>query len=138
MAEVELDPRLEAPFERHLVDGDRALAAIHGRGEMPGCVEVGGIVGRERDPLDRPAFAIRQILLTQAGKELDDVGRGLAVGGIVDLRPVSRRVGGDVVFQRHGNVDQCARHVSTPGAAISAVIFHLRVRLRRAEDKRRR
>jgi hypothetical protein len=54
---------------------------------------------------------VRQILLAQAGEELDDVGRGLAVGGIVDLRPVAGRVGGDVVLQRHGNVDQCARHV---------------------------
>jgi hypothetical protein len=47
---------------------------------MPGCVEVGGVVGRELDPLDGPAFAVRQILLAQAGEELDDVGRGLAVG----------------------------------------------------------
>src|SRR4249920_488208 len=28
MAEVELDPRLEAPLEWNLVDGDRALAAL--------------------------------------------------------------------------------------------------------------
>jgi len=28
MAEVELEARLEAPFQRHLIDGDRALAAL--------------------------------------------------------------------------------------------------------------
>jgi hypothetical protein len=45
---------------------------------MPGCVKVGGVVGRELDPLDGPAFAVRQILLAQAGEELDDVGRSAA------------------------------------------------------------
>src|SRR5262249_32535337 len=66
--------------------------------------------GPEPDPLDRPAFAIWQILLAQAGKELDHVRRRLPVGEIVDLRAIARRIGGDVVFQRHGNVDQLACH----------------------------
>ena len=46
VAEVELDAGLQAPFERHLVDGDRALAAVHGRGEVPGRVEMRAVVGR--------------------------------------------------------------------------------------------
>src|SRR5262245_66315929 len=94
MTEVELDGGLKAPFERYLVDRDRAFAAIHGGGEMPRCVEVCGVVGREPDPLDRPAFAIWQILLAQAGKELKHVRRRLPVGEIVDLRAVARRTGG--------------------------------------------
>ena len=110
MTEVELDGGLKAPFERYLVDCDRALAAIHGGGEMPRCVEVCGVVGREPDPLDRPALAIWQILVPQAGKELDHVRRRLPVGEIVDLRAVARGIGGDVVFQRHGNVDELACH----------------------------
>ena len=77
---------------------------------MPGRVEVGGAVGGELDPLDRPAFAVGQILLGEAGKELDHVGGGLPVGEIVDLRPVARRIGGDVVLQRNRDVDQLARH----------------------------
>ncbi len=55
---VELDSALEAPVERHLVDRDRSLAAVHGRGEMPGRVEMGGVVRRQLDPLDRPTFAL--------------------------------------------------------------------------------
>src|SRR4029078_6391253 len=103
---------------------------------MTGGGEVGGVVGRERDPLDGPAFAIRQILLAQTGKELDDIGRGLAVREIVDLRSIAPRVGPDVVFQRRGNVDQSARHVSTPeSASWAGVIRFFRLRLRRVEDK---
>src|SRR5262249_48665379 len=55
---IELDARLEAPFERHLVDGDRALAAVHGGVKMVGRVEMGAIVSHERDQLDRPALAV--------------------------------------------------------------------------------
>src|SRR5262245_31283267 len=55
MTEVELDGGLKAPFEWYLVDCDRALAAIHGGGEMPRCVEVCGVVGREPDPLAQPS-----------------------------------------------------------------------------------
>src|SRR5215472_2208209 len=58
MTEVELDAGLEAPFERDFVDGDRALAAVHRGSEMPRRVEVGGVVGREPDPLDSPSFAV--------------------------------------------------------------------------------
>src|SRR5262249_57381963 len=94
----ELDGGLKTPFERYLVDGDRALAAIHGGGEMPRCVEVRGVVGREPDPLDRPAFAIWQILLAQAGKEPDHLRRRLPVGETSDLSAIARRIGGRVVF----------------------------------------
>jgi hypothetical protein len=67
------------------------------RGEMPGRIEVRGVVGRKPDPFDRPAFAIRQVLLAQPGEEFCHLGRGLAVGEIFDLRAVARRIGGDVI-----------------------------------------
>src|SRR5579883_2650300 len=70
MAEVELDGRLQAPFERHLVDGPGALAAIHGGMEVPGRVEMGAVMGREVDLLDRPALAVGQILRLQPIEEL--------------------------------------------------------------------
>src|SRR5262245_29058371 len=41
VAEVELDAGLEAPFERHLVDRDGALALVHRRMEVIRRVEVG-------------------------------------------------------------------------------------------------
>src|SRR4029434_3315871 len=40
VAEVELHAGLEAPFERHLVDGDGALALVHRRMEVIGRVEM--------------------------------------------------------------------------------------------------
>jgi len=110
MAEVELDAGCETPLQRHLVDGDGAFSVVHRGGEMPGGVEVRGAVGRELDPFDRPAFIIGQVFLLQSGEELDDVGRRLPVGEIVDLGSIARRIGGDVVLQRHRDVDQLAWH----------------------------
>jgi hypothetical protein len=112
--EIELYAGLQAPFEGNLVDGDRALAAVHGGGEMPGRIEVGGAVGGELDPLDRPTFAVWQVVLGKAGKELDHVGRRLPMCEIVDLGPMAGRIGGDVVLQRHRDVDQLTRHVIAP------------------------
>ena len=45
MPEVELDRRIEAPLQRHLVDRYCPLAPIHGRREMPGRVQVRAVVG---------------------------------------------------------------------------------------------
>jgi hypothetical protein len=36
---------------------------------MPGRVEMRAVVGRERDALDRPAFAVRQVFAREAGEE---------------------------------------------------------------------
>ena len=43
-AEVELDAGLEAPFQRHLVDGDGPLALVHRRMEVIGRVEMRAVV----------------------------------------------------------------------------------------------
>ena len=87
---------------------------------MPGRVEMGGAVGRQSDPFDRPAFAVGQVLLGEAGKELDHIGGRLPVREIVDLGPIARRIGGDVVLQRNRNVDQLAWHDVAPLADIFA------------------
>src|SRR5262249_24110848 len=52
MPEVELHSWLEAPVERHLVDGDRALAVVHRLSEMPRRVEVGRAMCRQTNPFD--------------------------------------------------------------------------------------
>src|ERR1700738_2946039 len=80
MPKVELDAGLQAPIERHLVDGDCTLAAVHGGSKMPGSIEMGGVVSGQPDPFDRPGLAIGQILFAQAGKKLDDIADGLPVG----------------------------------------------------------
>ena len=69
VAEVELHAGLEAPVERHLVDGDGALALVHRRMEMIGRVEMRAVVGREVDVLDRPALAVRAGLPCRPGKK---------------------------------------------------------------------
>ena len=81
---------------------------------MPGSVEMGRVMGGEPDPFDRPSFAVGQVLLAQAGKELDDICRGLPVSEIVDLGPIAWGIGRDVILQRNGDVDQFACHMSSP------------------------
>jgi hypothetical protein len=102
MAEVELHPRTQAPLNRHLVDGDGALAAIHGRSEMPGRVEMGAAMSGQPDPLDCPALAVGKVLLAQAGEEFAHVGRGLLVVAVFDAGAITGRVSGHVVFERNG------------------------------------
>ena len=66
--EVELHRGLQAPFQRHLVDGDGALAAVHRRRVVVGRVEVSAVVGGDPHPLDRPAFSVGQVVDGRAGK----------------------------------------------------------------------
>src|SRR4051812_23428132 len=71
---------------------------------------MGRAVRRQLDPLDRPAFGIGQVLLGEAGEEFDNIRCGLPVGEIVDLGPIARRIGGNIVLQRNRDVDQLAQH----------------------------
>ena len=116
MTEVELDAGLKAPFERDLVDGDRALAAIHRGGEMPRRVEMRGVVGREPNPLDRPALRVGQFVLAQAREELDDFRGTLPVRAIVDLRRIAGRIGCHVILERDRDVNERPRHGSVHNA----------------------
>jgi hypothetical protein len=68
MPEIELHARLVEPFERQLVDGRGALAAIHGRGVVPGRVDVGAVVGRDLALLGGPAFAAGEAVGRHAGE----------------------------------------------------------------------
>src|SRR5262245_38695941 len=106
--EVELDPGLEAPLQRHLVDAQRPFAAVHGRGEVVGRIKVRAIVGGDIDALDRPAFAVGKIAGRKTGKEGADRRRALLVIDVGDLGLVAGRIGGDVALQRYGNVDDAA------------------------------
>ncbi len=69
MAEVELHARLQAPFQRNLVDGKRPFPAVHGRVVVPRRVNVGAVVGGDLEHLDRPTLAIRQIGRLEAREE---------------------------------------------------------------------
>ena len=100
VAEVELHARLEAPLQRHLVDGDGALAAVHGGGEVPGRIEVRAVVGGDIDALHGPALAVRQLGRRQAGEERAHLRRALLVVDVGDLGLVAGRVRRDVALQR--------------------------------------
>src|SRR3954451_17412338 len=89
LTEVELHAGLEAPVERHLVDRDRALAAVHRGSEVPGRVEVRAVVGGQAYPLESPALAVREVLLAQAGEERGQVRGRLLVVEVLDLRLVA-------------------------------------------------
>src|SRR4029450_1507558 len=115
--EVEFHRGLEAPFERHLIDSDGPLPTIHGRGEMPRRIEMRRAVGRQSDPFDSPTFAVRQIFLFQPRKEFQNIGCRRLMIEIVDLRPITGRIGRDVVFKWNRNVDSLACHVCSPVSA---------------------
>ena len=100
MAEVELDAGAEEPVERHLVDGDHAVAVHVLRLEVIGRVHVRAVVGGERHILERPALAVRQVFDAQAGEESRHHGAGLLAGLVVDLRPHEGRVDHGVVVER--------------------------------------
>src|SRR5262245_10107362 len=103
MPEVELNARLEAPFERDFVDGRGALALVHRRSEVIRRVEMRAAMRRELDPLDRPAFAVGQLIDGQSRKELAYLFRGLLVIEVPDAWSVSGRISGDIVLQRDGD-----------------------------------
>ena len=117
MAEVEFHPGLKAPFERHFVDRPGALALVHCRVVVPRRVEMGAVVSCELHALDRPPLPVRQVLLPEAGKEWQDLRQALLMIDVLDLGSKPRRVGGNVVLQRRGNVDEASSHAFLlPGA----------------------
>ena len=114
VAEVELHAGLEAPFERHLVDRDRGLLLaqrlVHRRMEVVRRVQVRAVVGRQLHHLHRPALAVGQVLLLQAGEERLDLREGVLVREVLDLRREGRRVAQHVVFEVDRQVDESAGH----------------------------
>jgi hypothetical protein len=72
------------------------------------------VVGREFDPLDRPAFAVRQVFALQAGEEFLQHRDGVAVSQICDRGFETRRVGGHVVLQGDREIDDPWAHEDLP------------------------
>src|ERR1700722_454703 len=125
MTEVEFHAGLQAPFQRHLVDGPRTLAAIHGGMKVPGRVEMGTVMGGELDLFDGPALSVRQIFRLQSIEELQHARQSLLVIDVLDGRMVARRIGRNVVLQWHGNVDQLSRHRAFSfGLSVQATTFN--------------
>jgi hypothetical protein len=71
---------------------------------------MGAVVGRELNPLDRPTLPVRQVFFLQPGKERQDLRKALLVIDVFDPGAKSRRVRGDVILKRHGNIDQATDH----------------------------
>jgi hypothetical protein len=87
-----------------------ALALVHRRMEMIGRVEMGAVMGREIDVLDRPALAVGQVFLLEPGEEAGDLAGGVFVLVILDLRAERHGIGDHVVFEIDRKVDEPARH----------------------------
>jgi hypothetical protein len=86
---------------------------------MIGRVEMGAVVGRERDGLHRPGLSFRQILRLQPLKEAQHPRQALLVIVVFDHGMNAGGIGGYVVLQRNGNVDQFSRH----GVASGDLVF---------------
>jgi len=114
VAEVELHAPLEAPFERHLVDGDGALFLaqrfVHSRMKVVRRVEVSAVVSGQLHQLHRPAFSVGQILFLQAGEERRDLLESVVVAEVLNLRRKGRRIGQHVVLEVDRQVDELAGH----------------------------
>jgi len=120
MAKVELHRRLEAPFERHLVDPPGRLApvlqpVIHRREEVIGRIQMCAVVGADVDPLHRRVLAVGQVAHLHA-HILRHLRRALVMVDVIDLRQHVRRVAGDPALQGDGNVDQSASHGLLPSS----------------------
>ena len=107
-AKVELDAGPEEPVERHLVDGHHRRTVDRVRLEVDRRVHMRAVMRRQLDVLDRPAFAVRQILAAKAGKQLAQQRRGIGVALVLDLRPHEGRVVHRLVFERRRQIDHAA------------------------------
>ena len=65
--------------------GFGAQGLVLGRVEVVGRVEVRAVVRRRAAPAPRPALAVGQVFLLQAGKEGRDLREGVLVAEILDL-----------------------------------------------------
>ncbi len=94
VAEIQPDAGREAPRQRQLVDADRAAAAVHGRGVVPGCIHVRAAVGGDLQVLGGPALGVRQLARIQArehGGKLRRPGLVIHVGDLGKQRGRIRR-----------------------------------------------
>jgi hypothetical protein len=119
-AEIELDARPVAPVEWNFVDGGGGLAVIHGRGKVPGRVEMGAVVGRQVDPPDRPALALRQVLAREPRKVSLQQRDHVPMGVISNGRSASRRVRLHVIFEWNREIDDARAH-DDPSAGVSVM-----------------
>ncbi len=87
---------------------------------MIGRIEMRAVVGRELHELDRPALAIRQVFLLQPVEELQHPRQALLVIDIIDGGMIARRIGGDVVLQGNGDVDEATGHGISSGNVFCA------------------
>ena len=100
MTKIQLHSRLEAPIKIDLIDGQRALPAIHGGMKVKRRIEMGPIVGRRIDPFKRPSFAVRHIFSLSREKRAQ-LTKCFLVAEILDVRPEHLGIGLYLVLQRH-------------------------------------
>jgi hypothetical protein len=82
-------------------------------------------MGRELYRLYCPALTVRQVFSLEAFKEAQHLRQALLVIAVLNGRADPRRIGGYVVLQRYGNVDQPSRHDASSGVFSSFRIVAL-------------
>jgi hypothetical protein len=82
--------------------------------EVVGRVEVGAVVRGNLEALQGPALAARQIRDRRAGEEGDHVGGRGTVVDVLDLGPMTRRIGGDVGLEGDREINNATRHAKSP------------------------
>ena len=92
---------------------------------MPGRIQMRAVVSRELDLLHRPTLPVRQVLGLQPFEKLQHARQALLVIDILDGRVPSRRIGGNVVLQRHRNIDQPSRHMRVPQSLLPRRRYYL-------------
>jgi hypothetical protein len=81
--------------------------------EMPRRIEMGSVVGGQRDVLDRrKPHPARNLSRIDAGEKVAKLAHRLAMFHIFNLRSHERRIRDHVVFEQDRQVDEVARHGS--------------------------
>ena len=120
MSEVQLHTRVLTPFQRHFVNGDRPLTAVHGGVVVVGRIQMCAVVAADAQCLHCPAFPAGQILRLQPRKKAGDLACCHAVIEVIDFRQHDRRIGRYPRLERNRYVNKFAGfcHHNSPVARI--------------------
>ena len=85
MAKIQFDAGIIAPLQRHLINGDGALAAAHRGMVVIGGIKMRAVVRGQAQGFHRPAVTCGQVFFCQSGEISRHHRRGVGMGMIVDF-----------------------------------------------------
>src|SRR4051812_4431880 len=108
MPEIQLYSRAQKPVERYLVDGLCPSPVCHRRCVMPRGINMGSVVRGKPDLLECERLPIDQIFGLEVIVSVVKDREGVLMVQVIDLKLITRWVGGHIVFDRHGQIDDTA------------------------------